>query len=127
MIDRIARSYQLDPSLIKAIIQVESDFNARATSPRGACGLMQLMPQTARSMGVRDSFDPEQNIAGGSKYLRQLLDRYEGNLQMALAAYNAGSRYVNKYKGIPPFKTTQNYVKKVLKLQQHYRQASPAA
>jgi soluble lytic murein transglycosylase-like protein len=124
-ITRIAGLYQLDPALIKAIIRVESDFDPRAVSQRGACGLMQLMPNTAKAMGVSDSFDPEQNIDGGSKYFRQLMDRFNGDVELALAAYNAGSRYVLKYNGIPPFKVTKVYVKKVLKYQRHYQQGDP--
>jgi soluble lytic murein transglycosylase-like protein len=117
---RIAGMFELDPALIKAVIQVESGFNSRAVSHRGACGLMQLMPMTAHAMGVTDSYDPNQNIKGGSKYIRQLMDYYKGDLKLTLAAYNAGRRYVNKYKGIPPFKSTQVYVEKVLKYYQQY-------
>ena len=113
MISEHARREQVAEDLVRAVIQVESAFNPRAVSTKGAMGLMQLMPATAREMGVRNPFDPDQNIRGGTAYLRRLLDRFDGNVELALAAYNAGMGNVEKYGDIPPFKETKNYVKKV--------------
>ena len=104
----------MDPSLVHAIVKVESDFNPFAISRKGAMGLMQLMPQTASTLNVRNTFSPHENVEGGVKYLRYLLDRYEGNLSLALAAYNAGETAVKKWGTIPPFKETQDYVKKIM-------------
>lgn len=109
-----AEKYNVPVNLLKAVGKAESGFDAKAVSRCGAQGIMQLMPATAASLGVTDSFDAEQNIMGGAKYLSQLLDKYDGNASLALAAYNAGSNNVAKYGGIPPFEETQNYVKKVL-------------
>lgn len=109
-----AKKYNLSEKLITSVIKQESNFNASATSAAGASGLMQLMPATARYLGVSDRFDPAQNIMGGAKYLRQMLDKFDNDVETALAAYNAGPGNVKKYGGIPPFQETQNYVKKIM-------------
>jgi len=120
LVKKYAQENNLDERLVKAIIKAESGFNPNAKSPVGAMGLMQLMPATARSLGVEDPFNPEQNIAGGTKYLRQLMDRFNGNKELAVAAYNAGPGAVNKYGGIPPYRETQNYVRKVLEYERQF-------
>jgi Transglycosylase SLT domain len=116
IVDDAARTYKLDPRMIKAVMETESAFNAMAVSPVGALGLMQLMPDVAKELGVTDPLDPRQNIMAGSKYLKQLLDAHDGNVRLALASYNAGPGNVAKYRAIPPFKETRNYVKKVTAL-----------
>ena len=122
LISKAADKFKLDSALIKAIIKAESNFNHRAVSPVGAQGLMQLMPQTASSMQVDDSFHPEKNIEGGARYLSYLLKTYRNNLELALAAYNAGEKAVAKYNyNIPPYRETQNYVRRVLSFYRSYR------
>ena len=118
VIARHSRTHRLHPALIRAVIKTESDFDPLAVSRAGAIGLMQLMPQTAVRLDVRDSYNPDDNIGGGTKYLRQLLGRFNGNLPLALAAYNAGEHAVERYQGLPPIAETRQYVKKVL---QYYR------
>lgn len=116
-----AIQYQIDPALIKAIILAESGYNPKAVSKSGAKGLMQLMPDTAEALGVEDIFNPRQNITGGVQYFKHLVNRFNGDVKLALAAYNAGSRYVRNYNGVPPFKATRCYIKKVLKYYQKYK------
>jgi Transglycosylase SLT domain/Domain of unknown function (DUF4124) len=115
-IKEIAARHGVSASLVESVIRVESAFNPGAISRKGAQGLMQLMPQTASSLGVRNAFDPKQNIEGGVRHLRYLIDRYPGNLPLAVAAYNAGEGAVDRYRGIPPYAETQDYVRKVLQL-----------
>jgi soluble lytic murein transglycosylase-like protein len=109
-----ARRHNLDPALVLALVQVESAFQPGAVSPKGAQGLTQLMPGTAREMGVKDAMDPEQNLDGGARYLRWLLSRYGGDLKRALAAYNAGPGAVDRHRGVPPYRETMQYVRRVL-------------
>ena len=111
--DRIARQNQLSPQLVHSVIQVESNYDPNAVSPKGALGLMQLIPATARRFGVSDVFDPADNIQGGARYLKYLLELYKGDEALALAAYNAGEGAVSRYGGVPPFPETQDYVAKV--------------
>lgn len=115
VIRRHSSQQQIHPALIRAVIKAESDFDPRAVSRAGAIGLMQLMPQTAIRLDVRDMYNPDDNVGGGAKYLRQLLDRFHGNLPLALAAYNAGENAVDRYQALPPFDETRQYVRKVLR------------
>lgn len=112
--DEAAEKYSVDAKFLKSIAKCESDFDPACVSHSGATGIMQLMPATAAELGVSDSYDPYQNIMGGAQYISELLDKYNGDTSLALAAYNAGSGNVAKYGGIPPFTETQNYVNKVL-------------
>lgn len=124
-IDRLvnanAGAWGVDPALIKAIIANESGFNANATSKTGAQGLMQLEPGTAADLGVSDAYDPSQNVWGGTRYIRGLLDRFHGDLRLAVAAYNAGPGAVEKYGGVPPYAETQSYVENVLDSYRKYK------
>lgn len=123
IVRRDAAAWQVDPALVEAIIANESSFDATATSSSGARGLMQLMPQTAASLGVRDPYDPAENVRGGTRYLRGLLDRF-GTVELAVAAYNAGPAAVERYGGIPPYAQTQEYVRNVLS---YYRRVRKSA
>ena len=119
--DRYSRAHNLSPALVKAIIKAESNGKRLAVSPKGAQGMMQLMPFTARQMNVSDPFDPVENIEGGVKYLKELLGTFGGNLLHAVAAYNAGPEAVKKYGGIPPYEETRLYVKRVMTYYRQYR------
>ena len=116
LIQEAARVHKIDAALIRAVMRTESSFNPTAVSPVGAMGLMQLMPALAREMGVIDPMDPRENIMGGAKYLSQLLSAHKGNVALTLASYNAGPGNVKRYRGIPPFKETRNYVRKITNL-----------
>ena len=121
IIIQTAIRHQVDPALVKAIIMAESGYNPRAISKKGAKGLMQLMPETAKKLNVEDIFNPQQNIDGGVRYFKKLVNQFNGDLKLALAAYNAGSKTVRQYKGVPPFKATQYYIKKVFEYYQFYK------
>jgi len=118
---KAANRHKVDPAMVMAIIMAESSYNPKAISKKGAKGLMQLMPTTARSLGVKDIFNPEHNINAGVRYFKKLLNQFDGNVELALAAYNAGSRKVREYRGIPPFGATKYYIKKVIKYYRHYK------
>lgn len=124
LIREVANRHGVDFALVKAVIRAESGFNPRAVSPKGARGLMQLMPRTARMHNVRNVFSPGENIEGGTEHLRMLLDRYAGNVRLALAAYNAGIGAVEKYgRRIPPYRETQTYVRRVLSFRLRYMES----
>ena len=116
LINQVSLEYGVDPKLVDALVRVESSYDPRAVSRKGAMGLMQLMPDTADRLEVEDPFDPEENVRGGVKEFSRLVDRYAGNLQLALAAYNAGEGAVARYRGVPPYNETRNYVSRILTL-----------
>ena len=120
---KAASRFGVDPALVKAVIHAESNFNPMATSVKGAMGLMQLMPDTARQHEVSNAYDPAQNITGGVRHLRLLMDRYDGNLDLVLAAYNAGIKPVDAANGVPNYPETREYVRRVLELYSQYRVA----
>lgn len=124
LISKMSKKYMVDDALIRAIIKVESDFNPTAVSKAGAKGLMQLMPETAKDLGVENVFNPEDNVEGGVKYLKSLISRFDDNLPLAIAAYHAGGGAVKKHNDIPPFDSTQKFVKRVLNYFERYKNSS---
>lgn len=127
IIKQKASKYKLDHRLVSAVVQVESQFNPKAVSRSGAVGLMQLMPSTAKQLGVHNAYDPYQNIEGGTKYLRYLVERFKGNVTFALAAYNSGPLNVEKYGNVPPFKETKRYIKKIYSIYKGKRRINLSA
>lgn len=127
LIRRAADRYRVDPDLVRAVIKVESDFDSLARSTKGAVGLMQLMPQTARLHNVSDAYDPAANIDGGVRHLRLLFDHFEGDLTRTLAAYNAGVKTVEKYGGVPPYDETKEYIRRVLDHYERLRKKGPVS
>lgn len=121
IIEERARRYGIEPELVKAIIMAESGYDPTAVSSRGARGLMQLMPRTAESLGVQDSFDPEENIDAGVRYFRHLMDQFDEQTTLALAAYNAGSRRVREYRGVPPYPATKIYIENVFRYYRYFK------
>lgn len=121
LIEHYAQAFRLEKALVKAVIKVESDYNPRAVSRKGALGIMQLIPSTAQEMKVNNPLDPAENIRGGTRYLRKMLDEFNGNLDLALAAYNAGPGAVRQYGGIPPYTETRRYVRRVKQYLNQYR------
>jgi soluble lytic murein transglycosylase-like protein len=124
LIRAASRKYSLDPALVKAVIHAESRFDPQAVSPKGAMGLMQLCPVTVKELKISDPFNPKYNIYGGVRYLRELLDTFDGNKHLALAAYNAGPNRVHRHRGIPPYKDTKKYLTRVLRYLDYYKMAS---
>lgn len=122
IIARTASLHDIDPAIIKAIVRAESGYDPKAVSKKGARGLMQLMPETAKAMGVDNSFDPEHNIRGGVKYFKMLLDKFDGEMELALAAYNAGTGKVRKYNGVPPYRATKRFIRKVIRYYNYYKE-----
>jgi len=127
LIQKAARRYELPPALLKAIMATESGFSPNVKSHAGACGLMQLMPQTAKEMGVTDIFSPEENVMGGARYIRYLINYFQGNVKLAVAAYNAGPSIVSRVKRVPEIPETKSYVTRVLRLYGSYRRAEMLA